>query len=596
LLYVLPGGAIWLLLSAAVAALLARFLSGPPLYFMVLLPILTTAFLSVPVLYILGRRLFRRSVSERRLAEASLEAEQRRLFSLLDELPAIVYLRASDYSIRFANRQFRTRFGDPSGQLCYRMIHGRETPCDACHAQPVLREGQPVESERVYPDGAVYQLYDYPFLDVDGTELVLQLGIDVTPRKQIEAELEHTNQELRALSRAERTQRLFAEGLAQAALALNSSLDLEEVLDAILERTQQVIPCHAAALMLCHETQISLARHRGIEGSPQVEGLLKLGLPLDDLPVLKAACRDRRVTLIADVRLAPAWRPISGLEWVRSFAAAPLSQGSRVVGLIALFSDQVGFFSQPSIDRLQVFAAHAELAFQNARLYDEMRASREQLQALSRRLVGVQEEERRSIARELHDEVGQTLTSLRVELEVLERRANDPQQVVVGTSQLKQIVEDVMQNLHRLAVNLRPASLDHLGLAAALRQHGASVSAVHHTDVQIETVNWDGRLPAELEVALYRIVQEALNNVVRHARASHADVILERRDGRVIAVIEDDGHGFDPEAAGQVDRLGLLGMRERAEALGGTLLVDSAPGSGTIVRVEVPFGYTDPDR
>jgi len=323
---------------------------------------------------------------------------------------------------------------------------------------------------------------------------------------------------------------------------------------------------------------------------------LRLGLSLESFAALKTTCRDRQAALIADTHLAPEWQTVSGLAWLRSFAAVPLSPGDQMVGLIALFSDQVDFFSQASIDRLQVFAAHAELAFHNAWLFEEMRAGREQLQALSRRLVEVQESERRSIARELHDEVGQALTSLRVELGLLERKAIDPQQVVLGVTQLKQILEGVMENLHRLAVNLRPASLDHLGLEAALRQHGASVSASHPLAVQIEAINWEGRLPTEVEVALYRIVQEAINNVVRHAQASHADVILERRDGHVIAIVEDDGLGFDPAAAGQTDRLGLVGMRERAEALGGTFIVESAPGNGTTVCVEVPLGHPDPDR
>jgi signal transduction histidine kinase len=103
-------------------------------------------------------------------------------------------------------------------------------------------------------------------------------------------------------------------------------------------------------------------------------------------------------------------------------------------------------------------------------------------------------------------------------------------------------------------------------------------------------------LLSEAEVALYRIVQEALNNVVRHAQASQVDVILERRDGSVIAVVEDNGRGFDSRVAGKGDRVGLLGMRERAEALGGTLLIESAPGSGTTLRVEVPCVDSHPDR
>jgi signal transduction histidine kinase len=122
------------------------------------------------------------------------------------------------------------------------------------------------------------------------------------------------------------------------------------------------------------------------------------------------------------------------------------------------------------------------------------------------------------------------------------------------------------------------------------------LDATHPLAVQIEAPHWVGRLQPQTEVALYRIVQEALNNVVQHAHASHADVILAQRNGNVIAIVEDNGQGFDPQAVGKQDRLGLLGIRERAEALGGALLVESAPGSGTTIRVEVPSGDSNPDR
>jgi PAS domain-containing protein len=246
--YLLIGGPAWLLLLAAMALLLARLVAGLPIHRTVLISAFAAALLSPPALYVLVLKPFSFSLGGRMSVDGGGADEQKRLFSLLDVLPAIVYLRAPDYSVHFANRQFRTRFGDPDGRLCYRMIYGRDTPCEACATEAVLQERRPIEWEQVYPDGAVYQLYDIPFLDANGAELTLQLGIDVTQRKQIEAELERTNRELRALSRTEHTNCLFAEGLAQAALALNSSLDLEEVLDPILERTQQVIPCCAAAL------------------------------------------------------------------------------------------------------------------------------------------------------------------------------------------------------------------------------------------------------------------------------------------------------------------------------------------------------------
>jgi signal transduction histidine kinase len=524
------------------------------------------------------------------------EAERNRLYALLDELPAIVYLKAPDYTIRFANRRFRTLYGDPGDGLCYKLVHGRDAPCELCPATSVLKDRQPVESERVFPDGAVYQLYDYPFVDVDGTELVLQLGLDVTRRKQAEIELAHTNAELLALSQAERSQRFFAEGLAQAALALSGSLDVEEVLDAILEQTQRVIPYHAAALMLWEGDKLYLARHRGMDQFPEILTLMEPGLSLEAWPAVEALCRTSQGVLLEDVQLSADWPADSELAWVRSFAAVPLTQQGQTVGLIALLSDLVGFFPEESMQRLRAFAAHADLVLRNARLFEEMREGRERLQALSRRLVGVQEDERRAVARELHDEAGQALTSLRVQVELLDRRADDPDAVRGGTAQLKAAIEQVMGNLHRLAMDLRPASLDHLGLEAALRQHCEAIRATHGLSVQMEAPHWTGRLAPETEVALYRIVQEALNNVVRHAQASQVDVILERRDGRVIAVIEDNGQGFDPQAPRSREQLGLLGMRERAEALGGTLLIESTPGLGATIRVEVPRGNSHPDR
>jgi len=344
---------------------------------------------------------------------AELEAERQRLFSLLDELPAIVYLKAPDYTIRFANRQFRDRFGEPTDAPCYMVVRGRTAPCERCHTASVLEGRQLIESERVFPDGTCYQLYDYPFVDVDGTELVLQLSIDVTARRRAEEKLARTNAELRSLSR---------------------------------------------------------------------------------------------------------------------------------------------------------------------------------------RLVEVQEEERARIARELHDEAGQALTTLSVGLKLLERQARHPAALRECTTEMLGTVDGVLEGLHRLAVDLRPAALDRLGLVAALRRHCQIVGEEHALAVQLEVVGLEQRLPGEIETALYRIVQEALTNVVRHAGATRVDVILEQRNGTLVALVEDNGRGFDRDAARAEQQLGLLGMRERAEALGGTLTIETVPGHGTTLLVEVPYDGPHPAR
>ena len=204
--------------------------------------------------------------------------------------------------------------------------------------------------------------------------------------------------------------------------------------------------------------------------------------------------------------------------------------------------------------------------------------------------------ERRHIARELHDEAGQALTTLMVGLGLLERDADASASMIERVNELKKTTNDILENLHRLAINLRPASLDHLGLKAALRQYIEMFGRQHKLKTQFELVGLDDkRLPPAVETNIYRIVQEALTNVVRHAKATQVDVLLERRDDQMVTIIEDNGVGFDPEAAG-TGRLGLLGMRERAEMMGGSLVVESTLGSNTTIYVEVPYDDSNSDR
>jgi signal transduction histidine kinase len=234
---------------------------------------------------------------------------------------------------------------------------------------------------------------------------------------------------------------------------------------------------------------------------------------------------------------------------------------------------------------------------QNAWLFEQVRSSRERLQALSRRLVEVQEGERRYIASELHDEVGQALTGLTLALQLIDKKAEDPLAVRSELAEMNRMVEGVLEELHRLAMDLRPASLDHLGLAAALRQHVAMIKEKFGLAAQFEMVGLQDRLPDEMEIAFYRIVQEAMNNVIRHSRAKRVDVIVEQREDNLVLIIEDDGMGFNPLVTQERgERLGLFGMRERAEMLGGKLIIESTPGKGTTLVVEVPYGDTHPDR
>ena len=220
---------------------------------------------------------------------------------------------------------------------------------------------------------------------------------------------------------------------------------------------------------------------------------------------------------------------------------------------------------------------------------EEERAGRDQLRAqYVSGVIAAQEEERRRIARELHDSASQTLTSLVIGLRGLSQACDRPD-VRQRAEELRAVAGLTLEEVHALALQLRPRALDDLGLAAALERHVADCRRRYDLDIDLAVHGLERRLPPEVETALYRIVQEALTNVARHAGAHTASVLIERRERGVRAVIDDDGAGFDPCAAGGDGHLGLYGIRERAELLGGAMTIESEPGRGTSLFVEIPL-------
>ena len=211
---------------------------------------------------------------------------------------------------------------------------------------------------------------------------------------------------------------------------------------------------------------------------------------------------------------------------------------------------------------------------------------------LLEKIITAQEDERKRIARELHDETGQAITSLMVGLKALEG-ATSLEEVRDTADQLRTVAAQTLDSLHSLALELRPSVLDDLGLVAALRRYLKDYAVSFGLDADFEAVGLEEkRFTPQVETTLYRIVQEALTNVARHAEASHVSVLLEQRMGSVIGIVEDDGRGFDlevPLTSGQPTRLGLHGMQERASLVGGKLTLESTPGIGTTVFIEIPL-------
>ena len=263
----------------------------------------------------------------------------------------------------------------------------------------------------------------------------------------------------------------------------------------------------------------------------------------------------------------------------RSGLFVPMFVGDRAIGVLAAYN-KIGSdprFTDDDLRLAETFAARAAVAVDLAD-----RVNRDAL----RRVVEGQELERTRLARELHDETGQALTSILLGLKQVED-AKSPDDAREAAATLRAQIVDTLQNVRRLAVELRPSTLDDFGLGPALERLAETFGQQSGVTVDIQTSLEPERLPGEVETALYRIVQEALTNVAKHAAAKHVSVVVARRGNAVTATIEDDGRGFG--AAGETgDGLGLVGMKERVGLLGGRLAVESTEGAGTTILAEVP--------
>jgi PAS domain S-box-containing protein len=384
---------------------------------------------------------------------------------------------------------------------------------------------------------------------------------------------------------AEVRRRYEAETLREATSALASSLDLNHVLESILTHLEQVVPFDSACLFLQEDGRWRAVAERGFPVPDQVTGR---NYPADN-PLFQEIQRTAGPLILVDAQSDPRFQGWGSDDSVRGWMAIPLIVRGEVVGCLTFDSHQVAAYTQAEAKLAQAFATQAAAAIQNAGLFEQVRTGRERLQFLSRRLVEVQEAERRYIARELHDEIGQSLTGLLLSLDLIRRLPAE--EIRTSLDEAQGIVNDLMSRVRELSLDLRPAMLDDLGVVPALLWHFERYTAQTTIVVNFKHTGIEGRFPPQVETAIYRIVQEALTNVARHAKVREVTVRLWVDSARLSVQIEDQGIGFAPEPAlASGVSSGLSGMQERVALLGGDVIVESATGVGTRLTAEFPLG------
>jgi two-component system, NarL family, sensor histidine kinase DevS len=365
------------------------------------------------------------------------------------------------------------------------------------------------------------------------------------------------------------------ESLNEVSTALASETDLPRVLELVARRLRELVDARLVVIALPHsDDELRVEAAAGDETGSLVG--LRLAKASSKLGRILERGRSERVdSMIEDLEVD---QDTARRMQARTGLYVPLVGRGQEIGVIALH-DKLGAdprFSDEDLRLAETFAPRVATAVDLSE-----RVARDAL----RRVVSAQELERRRLARELHDETGQALTSILLGLKNVEE-ARDGGDVRQAAEELRELVVGTLQDVRRLAVELRPKALDDFGLVPALERLVESFREQTGMTVELEAQLGPDRLPGDVETVLYRIAQEALTNVVKHARASSVSIVLTRRDGSVNAVIEDDGRGFEP--GDDIEGLGLLGMKERLELIDGRLTVESGTGSGTTIVAEVP--------
>jgi PAS domain S-box-containing protein len=462
-------------------------------------------------------------------------------------------------------------------------------------AELLAGEGPPdIEYRVIWPDGSVHHILGLATVvrDFAGRAVrVYGTNADITRRKRGEEERARLlESERRARAETERTlERLRAiQSITDLALA---RLAVDDLLTELLARLRKALEGDYAFIQLIDEKQDNLFT-RAADGVA-LDLVKAVRVPIGQAVGGRIAA-DGKPRIVYDLSTADVEGLTPGLRTLLwgSMLGTPLQVEGRIIGVLSVATAQPRRFTEDDLRLLQVVADRVAPTIERSRLDEAMRAGRKQLQALSRRLLSAQEEERRRLAVELHDELGQVLTVVKINLASLERQ----RKAGMGSARLKEAIASVDQAMERvrdLALDLRPSVLDDLGLAAAVRWYADRFAKTAQVRAHL-AMDVVPQLPAELETACFRVTQEALTNIARHARARNVWIDLHVVGAQIDLRIRDDGVGFDAALARERAiggaSMGLLGMQERVSLAGGVYELTTRPGGGTEVRVRLPLG------
>ncbi|MDX2077105.1 MAG: GAF domain-containing protein [bacterium] len=401
--------------------------------------------------------------------------------------------------------------------------------------------------------------------------LEMRLKEHIKSHSKLNQQLQEQIIEYKRMQVLEHEEHTFTEALRKTLTTMSSTLDLDKILDHILNTVGQVTAYDGANVLLVESNVVRVVRQTGYKDQRLEKNWLNEHIPGMKLAILQQLMDMGKPVAIANISTSPLWIGFPGLEWVHSNVIAPIRANGKILGFLSLDSATPEFFTEIHAERLQTFADQAAIAIQNAGLLD--RAKRSAVLA-----------ERNRLASELHDTISQALWSMSLIAERLptiwEINKDEGRH---SLSIMNELAKNALEEMRLLLLELRPASLTHAKLGDLIRQVATIITNRTGLKITVHT-NKQDPLPEDVHFALYRVAQEALNNITLHASASHVEVIFNSELGQVDLSIQDNGIGFNPEEIA-TGHFGLSIMGDRIKTIGGTLNIISRRGEGTLIKV-----------
>ena len=390
--------------------------------------------------------------------------------------------------------------------------------------------------------------------------------------------------------------------LSRVSAALSGLRDLDAILKVALDNVLNIMHGTIGGIMLVdEETQtLSYHVHRGLSTRYVEEVRLSLGEG-----IVGRVAETGKSAQLEDISTDPrvAHPELVGTEDLKAFISVPLRAKDKVLGVINIASPIPRHFTRNDTHLLHSIGDQLGVAIEQARLYERLRKARERYRRLARQTLVAQEDERRRLARELHDETSQALSGLTLQLQALvdmaEMSGSQDAEFIARLKKVQSLAVQVHNEVSRLIAGLRPSLLDTLGLIPAIRQYAEVSLHPLSINVSVETKGVDRRLPLEVETGLFRVIQGAIGNIIQHSRAKKATIVLECQGNELLLRVSDDGQGFDVSKITEIEESGrgrgVFSMRERVGLLGGIGWIESQPGQGTTVWARLPVNWGTED-